>query len=120
MNYRTLGRTGLKVSEVSLGTEYLIGAPRERILAVVREAIAQGINYFDLFCAEPEFRDAMGEAFAGQRDRVILTAHLGAAVKNGQYEKTRSLRRAGQFFEDFMARYQTDYADILFLHNCDS
>ena len=120
MNYRTLGRTDLKVSEVGLGTEYLIGAPSERIIAVVREAIAQGINYFDLFCAEPAFRDAMGQAFAGHRDQVVLTAHLGATVKNGQYEKTRSLRKARQFFDDFLARYATDHVDILFLHNCDT
>jgi predicted aldo/keto reductase-like oxidoreductase len=120
MNYRTLGRTGLKVSEVSLGTEYLIGAPHDHIVAIIREAIAQGINYFDLFCAAPEFRDAMGEAFAGQRNRVILTAHLGAAVKAGQYEKTRSLRKCRQFFDDFLTRYGTDYVDVLFLHNCDT
>ena len=120
MNYRTLGRTGLKVSEVSLGTEYLLGAPRERILAVIREAIAQGINYFDLFFAQPEFRDAMGEAFAGQRERVFLAAHLGVAVKDGQYQKTRSLRRASRFFDDFLVRYDTEYVDLLFLHNCDS
>ncbi|MBN1579834.1 MAG: aldo/keto reductase [Anaerolineae bacterium] len=120
MNYRTLGRTGLNVSEVSLGTEYLIGAPRERIIAVIREAIAQRINYFDLFCAEPAFRDAMGEAFAGQRENVLYAAHLGAAVKDGQYQKTRSVRKAEQFFDDFLTRYDTGYVDVLFMHNCDS
>lgn len=121
MEYRALGRTGLQVSEVGLGTEYLIGAPRERIVAVIRAAIAGEINYFDLFCAEPEFRDAMGEAFAGQRERVILAAHLGAGIKDdGQYQRLRSARKAGQFFDDFLARYHTDYADVLFLHNCDA
>jgi predicted aldo/keto reductase-like oxidoreductase len=105
---------------VGLGTEYLIGAPRERIVAVIREAIAQQINYFDLFCAEPEFRDAMGEAFAGQREKVFYAAHLGAATKDGQYQKTRSVRKAEQFFDDFLIRYNTDYVDVLFLHNCDS
>jgi predicted aldo/keto reductase-like oxidoreductase len=120
MNYRTLGRTGLRVSEVSLGTEYLMEASREHIITVVHEALAQGINYFDLFGAGPEFRDAMGEAFAGHRDQVFLTAHLGATVKDGQYQKTRSLRKARQFFDDFLTRYQTDYVDLLFLHNCDT
>ena len=120
MNYRTLGKTGLEVSEVSLGTEYLLGASREHIKAVIGEAIAQGINYFDLFFAQPEFRDAMGEAFAGQRERVTLAAHLGVAVKDGQYQKTRSLRKASQFFDDFLVRYDTAYVDLLFLHNCDT
>ena len=121
MQYRSLGRTGLRVSEVGLGTEYLIGAPRERIISVIREAIANEINYFDLFCAEPAFRDAMGEAFAGQRDRVFYGAHLGAGVKaDGQYQKTRSVRKAEQFFDDFLRRYNTDHVDVLFMHNCDS
>lgn len=120
MNYQTLGRTGLQVSEVSLGTEYLLGAPRERIVAVIREAVAQGINYFDLFFAQPEFRDATGEAFAGRRENVFLAAHLGVADKDGQYQKTRSLHRASRFFDDFLVRYDTDYVDLLFLHNCDS
>ncbi|HNT78683.1 MAG TPA: aldo/keto reductase [Anaerolineae bacterium] len=120
MQYRTLGRTGLQVSEVSLGTEYLIGKPHAHIVAVIREAIAQGINYFDLFCAEPDFRDAMGEAFTGHREKVTLAAHLGAAVKDGQYNKTRNVKVCQTFFDDFLTRYHTDYADVLLLHNCDS
>ena len=120
MYYRTLGRTGLQVSEVSLGTEYLIGKAHNHIVTVIREAIAQSINYFDLFCAEPAFRDAMGEAFAGHRDKVYLAAHLGATVKDGQYRKTRALKPNESFFNDFLTRYKTGYVDVLFLHNCDS
>jgi hypothetical protein len=121
MHYRTLGRTGLFVSEVSLGTEYLIGKPRDVIVEVVSEAIARGINYFDLFCAAPPFRDAMGEAFADHRDDVHLAAHLGATVTaEGQYKKTRAISTSERFFHDFLTRYDTDYADVLVLHNSDS
>jgi hypothetical protein len=121
MHYRELGRTGLAVSEVSLGTEYLIGKPREVIVEVVSEAIARGVNYFDLFCAEPAFRDAMGEAFADHRDRVYLAAHLGATVTaEGQYKKTRAISTSERFFHDFLTRYRTDHVDVLMLHNCDS
>ena len=120
MHYRTLGRTGVNVSEVSLGTEYLIGKAHDHIVTVVREAIAQGVNYFDLFCAGAAFRDAMGEAFAGHRDKVYLAAHLGATVKDGQYKKTRAVSACQTFFDDFLTRYRTDYVDVLFLHNCDS
>ena len=121
MQYRTLGRTGLSVSEVSLGTEYLIGKDHDHIVKVIRAALDAGITYFDLFCAEPDFRDAMGEAFKGRRDRAILAAHLGATVdKDGQYKKTRAIRNSERFFHDFLTRYDTDYADVLLLHNCDS
>ncbi|MGC9468589.1 MAG: aldo/keto reductase [Anaerolineae bacterium] len=121
MQHRTSGRTGLSISEISLGTEYLIGKPREVIVQVVRAAIAGGVNYFDLFCAESSFRDAMGEAFKDDRERVYLAAHLGATVTDeGQYKKTRAVSTSERFFDDFLTRYRTDYADVLVLHNCDS
>ena len=119
MQYRKLGRTGLEVGAVGLGTEYLINLPQETVVAVIRQAIAQGINYFDLFFAQPQFRDNMGVAFKGQRERVILAAHLGATDRDGQYEKTRDPRTSEHFFLDFLTRYHTDYADILMLHNSD-
>ena len=69
MEYRQLGRTNLQVSTVSLGTKYLIDQPRQTVIAVVRQAIDQGINYFDLFFAQSRFRDTMAKAFA-DLDRV--------------------------------------------------
>ena len=120
MKYRPLGRTGLQVSEVSLGTEYLIDRPRRHVVGVIREAVELGVNYFDLFFAQPAFRDNMGAAFAGLRKKVFLAAHLGAVENDGQYAKSRDLRLSERFFEDFLARYRTRYADVLFLHNCDS
>ncbi len=120
MHYRTLGRTGLQVSEVSLGTEYLIGKSPELIRDVVHAALDGGINYFDLFAAEPDFRDAMGVAFQGRREQVYLAAHLGATLKDGQYHKTRVPKTCKLYFDDFLTRYRTDYADVLVLHNCDS
>jgi len=119
MEYRGLGRTGLEVSAISLGTEYLIDLPREHVVGVIREALAGGVNYFDLFFAQPEFRDNMGAAFAGHRDNALLTAHLGSVDRAGQQEKTRDARLAGEFFEDALRRYRTDFFDVLFVHNCD-
>jgi predicted aldo/keto reductase-like oxidoreductase len=109
----------LDVSAVSLGTEYLINIPREDVVGVIHEAIAQGINYFDLFFAQAEFRDNMGAAFKGYRDNVFLAAHLGASDVDGQYKKTRTLKTSEAFFHDFLTRYDTDYVDVLVLHNSD-
>ena len=120
MQYRRLGRTELSVSAISLGTEYLIGLPRDHIVGVVEEAVGRGVNYFDLFCAQPEFRDSMGTVFSGCRNRVLLAAHLGAIEVDGQYSKTRDPEVSKRYFEDFLRRYRTEYADVLFLHNIDS
>lgn len=119
MEFRKLGRTDLDVSAISLGTEYLIDIPPEQVEAVIHAAIARGINYFDLFFSQPAFRDAMGAAFRGHRDRVLLAAHLGAVVQDGQYARSRDLASCEHFFHDFLTRYDTDYVDVLFLHNSD-
>lgn len=119
MEYRTLGRTGLQVSAISLGTEYLINQSNEHVTSVIHEAIAQGINYFDLFFAQPRFRDQMGAAFKGYREKVNLVAHLGAIERDGQYDRSRELAVAERYFHDFLTRYQTDYVDVLMVHNID-
>ena len=120
MKYRTLGRTALDVGTIGLGTEYLIDRPRKTVVNVIHKALARGINYFDLFFAQAEFRNDMGTAFKGYREKAVLAAHLGAADINGQYEKIRSPEQCEQFFLDFLTRFQTEYADILLLHNSDS
>ncbi|MCE5259165.1 MAG: aldo/keto reductase [Chloroflexi bacterium] len=120
MEYRQLGRTGFKVGALGLGTEYLIGAARDHIVKMIRSAYEHEINYFELFPANPLFRDAMGEAFAPFRQQVFLGAHLGAQVVETQYDKTRDIAACRRWFEDFLARYHTDYVDVLFLHNIDT
>jgi uncharacterized protein len=114
---RALGRTGMTVSAVSLGTEYLLNRPAGHCREVIRAAVEGGSDYFDLFWAQPHFRDAMGVAFSGLRDRVHLAAHLGAVAPSGEHELTRDASLAERFFEDFLLRYHTDHVDVLFLHN---
>ncbi|MBN1217563.1 MAG: aldo/keto reductase [Anaerolineae bacterium] len=119
MEYRTLGRTGLEVSVVGLGTEYLNGQSRENVVSVIREAIDRGVNYIDLVFSFPDYLNNLSEALRGRREQVILTGHLGSTERNGQYRKTRSPKQSEQAFREFLARLDTDYVDILFLHNCD-
>lgn len=120
MQYRNLGKTGLKVSEISLGTEYLLDVSQDQASSIIKYAVDSGINYFDLFWPQAQFRDKMGKAFAGMRNKVMLAAHLGSTLAaDGQYEKTRDMERSNIFFDDFLKRYHTDYADVLFLHNSD-
>ena len=114
---RPLGRTGMTVSAVSLGTEYLLNKPAERVTEVIRAAVDLGVSYFDLFWAQPHFRDVLGAAFVGLRDRVHLAAHLGAVAPTGEHEISRDPALAERFFEDFLTRYHTDYVDVLLLHN---
>ncbi len=117
MQYNRLGRTGLDVGVIGLGTEYLNKQPREVVVAVIREAIERGVNYFDIVFSFPEYLDNVSAALRGRRDRVVLTGHLGSTARDGQYHKTRSVRKSETFFLDLLSRLGTDYVDVLFLHN---
>jgi hypothetical protein len=117
MEYRKLGRTGLDVSIVGLGTEYLVKEPRETVISVVHEALDRGVNYIDLLFPYAEYRDNFAAALEGRRDEILLVGHIGATEKDGQYAKTRSVKKSERFFHDLLIRLGTDYVDVAMLHN---
>lgn len=120
MIYRKLGNTGLEVSAIGLGCEYVWFAPEERVNELVQEALKNGINYIDLFVGTPSTREYFGKALKGKRDQVYLAGHLGAVDKDGQYMKTRDEKLCKEFLAQFYEKLQTDYIDVLYLHNCDT
>jgi len=119
MEIRRLGRTGLEVGAIGLGTEYLVEAERETVISVVHEAVDNGVNYFDVLFAYPHYQDNFGAAFAGLRDRILIAGHLGSAEQDGQYRKARDLAECEALFHDLLRRLRTDRVDVVFLSNCD-
>ena len=120
MEYRKLGKTGLHVSVVGLGTEYLNRRPRKTVVSVVREAIERGVNYFDIVFSFPEYRDNLGAAFEGHRDRVILAGHICTAETNGHYRMSRDIPENEALFDDLLSRLGTDHVDVLFIQMVNS
>lgn len=120
MIYKTLGRSGLKASEVGLGCEHLEGQSYEVIKSVIDAALEQGINILDVFMSEPQVRSDIGRALEGRRDKVLIQGHFGARWKDGQYGRTRQLEETKFFFEDLLARLRTDYIDIGMFHCVDT
>jgi uncharacterized protein len=110
MKYRPLGRTGLKVSEIAIGTEYLVNAPKSIIKEVVQKAVEAGCNYFDILFDNPDYLDGFGEALEGIRDKVIIAAHLPTLD---------SIDKCKAKFNDFMNRVKCGYVDVLFISCCD-
>lgn len=119
MRYRKLGRTAIDVGIIGLGAEHLEHASRDTIVAVVDEAVENGVNYIDLFMASPNVRDNFGIALQNRRQKVMVAGHLGVALKNGQYYKTRDKALAERYFDDLLTRLQTNYIDGLILHFVD-
>jgi predicted aldo/keto reductase-like oxidoreductase len=120
LEYRKLGRTGLDVSAIGLGgAQYMQILPQKLVISIVQEALDNGVNYIDLFSANPHIRDKVGLALKGKREKVIITAHLGVSEKHGQYCRTRDINESSKFFIDFLSRLRTDWVDILMLHFID-
>lgn len=81
--------------------------------------MALGINFIDMYTPNPEFRDNLGAAMAGRREKLVLQGHICAAWEDGQYLRTRDILKAKEAFEDQLKRLGTDYLDIGMIHYVD-
>lgn len=105
--YATLGRTGLKISDVSFGSSQLGAGEAD----VVRHAFDQGINYFDSADSYGggSSESTIGEALRGKRDRVYLTSKTWTRATDRRDAMMRAL-------EGSLRRLRTDYVDVYFNH----
>ena len=83
MEYRTLGRTGLRVSAVALGCEGFMHKTAEEVKADMDYAIGNGINFIDIYSPNPELRTHIGAALAGRRDGFFIQGHLCTVWEEG-------------------------------------
>lgn len=120
MEYRELGRTGIKVSVIALGCEGFVaneGALTEQLLNAAEQG---GINCIDLYAPQPEMRSRLGKWLRGRRGKFVLQAHLCTVWQEGQYKRTREIGEVKASFEDLLTRLATDYIDIGMIHYVDS
>lgn len=125
MKYRTLGRTGLEVSEVSFGAWQLGNqddwGKMDDVSAhkLVLEAINRGVNLFDTApnYANTNSERLLGEAINGKRDKVILVSKFGHRPEG---PKDFSVNWFWESLEASLKRLKTDYLDVLLLHNPDA
>ena len=120
MKYRTLGRTGLSVSEIGFGGEHIMNADYKTSEAIMRTAMDAGVNIMDVFMPQPDVRSHMGDALKGHRQEVILQGHIGAALQNGQYVRSRDPKLSEEYIQDFLTRFHTDYIDLGMMHFIDT
>ena len=119
MKYRTLGKTGLSVSEIGLGGEWLERHNTEEVREVILACEKEGINILDCWMSEPKVRSNIGLAIKGHREKWIIQGHLGSTWQNGQYVRTRDLDQVKLAFQDLLDRLQTDYIDLGLIHFVD-
>lgn len=120
MRYRALGATGLLVSEIGLGAEWLERHNEQECCTIIDACEAQGINILDCWMSEPNVRTNIGKALKDHREKWIIQGHFGSTWQNGQYVRTRDMNQVVPAFEDLLTRLQTDYIDLGMIHYVDT
>lgn len=122
MDWRNLGRSGLKVSPICLGTMMFGGATdaqtSARIVAAAREA---GVNFIDTADVYNEGRseEIVGEAIAPARSHWVLATKLGNPMGSGPNQRGLSRKWVMTAAEASLQRLGTDVIDIYYLHRED-
>ena len=122
MDYRNLGRSGLKVSPLCLGT-MMFGGPSDEAVAlrIIGQAKEAGVNFIDTADVYNAGRseEIVGRALAPNRDYWILASKTANAMGDGPNERGLSRRWLLRAVEDSLRRLNTDYIDIHYLHKED-
>ncbi len=120
MRMKTLGRSGLKVSAVGLGSNnFGMKCDQVQTDAVVHRALDLGITLFDtadIYGNRGGSETMLGKALGARRKDVVLATKFGMAMGDGEYMKGGSRRYIMNAVEASLKRLGTDYIDLYQLH----
>jgi aryl-alcohol dehydrogenase-like predicted oxidoreductase len=129
MEFRSLGRTGLKVSEICLGTMTFGNQADEREAFAVMDAAAEaGINFMDTADVYPlggtletvgRTEEIVGKWLKGKRDRFVLATKCTFPTGPEPNDRGSSRRHVLQAVDASLRRLQTDYIDLYQMHRVD-
>ena len=123
MRYRTLGRTGIKVSPYALGALALgtsIGNPdHDDSIRIIHKALDAGINFIDTADTYGESEVVVGKALKGRRDSVVLATKFSRPIGDDPNHQGASRRWIMTAVENSLRRLQTDYIDLYQVHRPD-
>jgi len=122
MEYVNLGRQGVRISRLCLGT-MMFGGPTDESdsVRIIHRAIDDGINFVDTANVYNggESERAVGKAIASRRDRVFLATKAGGNTGEGPNDRGGSRHNLLQAIEASLERLGTDYIDLYLLHQPD-
>ena len=123
MEYRRLGHSGLKVSEICLGTmTFGHGADEAEAKRIVDLAFDAGVNFFDTAntYGNGESELLLGKALKGRRREAIVATKFFNPTGPGPNDSGMSRVHIMQALEDSLQRLQMDYVDIYYIHHVDT
>ncbi|MCL2839614.1 MAG: aldo/keto reductase [Defluviitaleaceae bacterium] len=120
MNYRVLGKTGKRVSEIGLGCEFLDGLPYALCKATIDEALGYNVNILDVFMPRTEVREHIAKALGNRRKNVMIQGHIGSTDVNKQYDISRDIPTVKKYFEQMLRLYgYIDFGMMFFIDSED-
>jgi aryl-alcohol dehydrogenase-like predicted oxidoreductase len=124
MHYRTLGRTGIRVSPYCLGAMMFgaIGNPdHDDSIRIVHKAFDAGINFIDTadMYSRGESEEIVGKALKGRRDNIVLATKVFNPMGDDPNQRGNSRRWIIAEVENSLRRLQTDYIDLYQIHRPD-
>ena len=125
MQYRTLGRTGIKVSPYALGAMMFgaaIGNPdHDESIRIIHRALDAGINFVDTADAysRGESEEIVGKALKGRRDDVVLSTKVNGPMGEDPNQRGNSRRWIMTEVEHSLRRLQTGHIDLYQIHRPD-
>ncbi len=124
MHYRRLGRSGLKISEISLGSWITFGNQIEKQTAIdlIRAAYEQGVNFFDNadMYANGQAELVMGEAIKDlPREALVISSKVFWPTMPGPNGRGLSRKHIMESIHASLRRLGTDYVDLYFCHRFD-
>ena len=122
MEHRPLGRTGIRVSSLCLGTMSFGGIADEAESGrMYRAARDRGIDFFDTADVYEGGRSEaiLGRLIADERDQVVLTSKVYGRMGEGPNDMGLSRRHITRAIEDSLRRLGTDRIDVYFVHKFD-
>jgi aryl-alcohol dehydrogenase-like predicted oxidoreductase len=123
MHYRNLGRSGLKVSVVGLGTNRLGSkCDFDTSKRILHTALDLGVNFLDTanVYAATRSEEFIGEAIHDQRDRFVVATKVFGKVGDGPNDRGASRQHILRAVEDSLRRLKTDYIDLYQIHEWDT
>ncbi len=124
MNYRRIGRTGLKVSEISLGAWLTYGGTvaEENAKSIIRAALDAGVNFLDIadVYAKGAAEEVVGKAIKDfNRSDLVLSSKLFWPMSDNINDRGLSRKHIMESIEKSLKRIDTDYLDLYFCHRYD-
>ena len=124
MEYRQLGKAGVKVSVIGLGTNRFGAAPvgEAEVKNIIDLALDQGINFIDSanIYKEGQSEVTLGKALKGRWDRVVLATKFSMEAGKGPNDQGASRYHMMNAVEASLGRLQSDHIDLYYAHRWDA